>query len=88
MNRVVNKVQSTQQQLVTQLQEMQVMMQAIQMQYAAAPYEIQQDYVGLQDYVGRVYQGNQSSYHIQGVHGKQNISSWCGGRGGRANSNI
>ena len=88
MNRVVNKVQSTQQQLATKLQEMQVTMQVIQMQYAAAPNETHQDYGGLQDYVGRGYQGNQSSYQIQGVHSKQNSSNWCRGRGGRATINL
>ena len=67
---------------------MQVMMQSIQMQYAAAPNETHQDYGGLQDYVGRGYQGNQSSYHVQGVHDKQNISNWRGGRGGRSNINL
>ena len=39
-------VQSTQQQLATQLQKIQEMMQAIQMQYAAAPKHAHQDYGG------------------------------------------
>ena len=88
VDHVVNKVQSTQQQLTTHLHQMQVVMQVIQMQYAAAPHETHQDYGGLQDYVGRGYQGNQSIYRSQSGNGKQNISNWCGGRGGRSNINL
>ena len=59
---VDNAVQNTQQQLATQLQQIQAMMHAIKMQYATAPYGIRQDYGGHQDYGGSGYHGNQSSY--------------------------
>ena len=42
MDHVDNKVQNTQKQLATQLQEMQVTMQVIQMQYAVAPHGTRQ----------------------------------------------
>ena len=43
-NHVANAVQNTHQQLVTNLQQMQAMIQAIHMQYAAGPHNAHQDY--------------------------------------------
>ena len=53
---VANAVKSTQQQLATQLQQMQSMMQNMHLHYNAVPHGTHQDYVV------RGYQGNQSSY--------------------------
>ena len=82
VDHVSNTVQITHKQLATQIQQMQSMIQTIQMHYNAVPHGT------IQDYGGRGYQGNQSSYCVRGRCGTQNNSNWCGGRGGRANSNI
>ena len=57
------RVKKSQQQLATQIQQMQAMMQAMHMQYAAATQSAHQDYGGRQEYGGNVYHGHQSNYH-------------------------
>ena len=88
VDHVANAVQNTLKQLSTQLQQMQAMMQAMQMQYATAPRGTFQDYGGRQYYVGRGYHGNQSSYLGRGGRGAQSNGNWRRGRGGRAKSNL
>ena len=68
------------------MKQMQVMIQS--MQYAAAPHVTGQYYRGRQDYGGRGYHSNKSSYLGLGGHGTQNNRNWHGGRGGQANSNF
>ena len=53
VDHVSNTVQNTQQKLAAQLQQIQVMMQAMQMKYAAAPHGTRQDYGVRQDDGGR-----------------------------------
>ena len=62
VDHVANAVQNTQQYLATQLQQMQAMMRAMQIQYSALPNGTLQDYVGHQYYGGIGYHDNQSSY--------------------------
>ena len=62
MDHVDNAVQNTQYQLATQLQQMQSIIQAMQMQFTAAPHGTGQYYGRRQDYGGRGYNGNQSNY--------------------------
>ena len=50
VNNLANAVQNNQQQFSTQLQQMQTMMQAMHIQYVAAPHGTRQDYGGRQDY--------------------------------------
>ena len=50
---VANAVQSNQQKLASQLQQMQIMMQAMQLQYATLPQPTYQDYGGRENYVGK-----------------------------------
>ena len=76
VDHVVNTVQNNQQQLTTQLQKIQAMMQAIYIQYDAAPHGTLQDYGGLQYYGGCGYHGNQSIYCGRGVRGAQNNGNW------------
>ena len=56
VDHVANAVQSTQQQLSTQMQQIQSMVQTMQMHYNSVPHSTRQDYGG------RGYQGNKSSY--------------------------
>ena len=65
MDHVDDAVQSTQQQLATQLQQIQLMMQTMQMHYNAGPH------VTLQYYGGCGYHSNQPSYHGQGGRGEK-----------------
>ena len=83
---VANAVQNTHKELSTQLQQIQLMMQAMQMQITAVPHVTRQDYGGRQDYVGHGYHSNQSSYRGRGGRGSQNNGNWRVGHGGRANS--
>ena len=62
VDHVANAVQNTQQKLATQLQKLQLMMQAMQMQFTSVPHGTRQDYEDLQDYGGCGYHSNQSSY--------------------------
>ena len=88
VDHVPNAVQNSQQQLATQQQHIQSMMQAMQMQYAAAPQGARQYYGVSKDYGGRVYHGYQSNYCGQEGRGAQHNSNWRGGWGGRVNSNL
>ena len=58
VDHVANAVQNTHPQLATQLQQIQAIMQAMQMQYAAVPHGIRHKYGGRQDYGGRGYHVN------------------------------
>ena len=57
VDHVANAVQSTQQQLSTQMQQIQSMMQKMHMHYNSVPHSTRHDYGG------RGYNGNKSSYH-------------------------
>ena len=82
LDHVANAVQITQQQLATQLQQMQLMMQTMKMHYNAAPHGTRQECGG------RGYHGNQSSYPGRGGRGSQNNGNCHTGCGGRVNSNL
>ena len=75
-------VKITQQQLATQLQKMQTMMQTMQMQYSAAPQQAHLDY-GI-----RGYNGGHNNYFVQRVRGAQRKENWQGGQCGWGNSDI
>ena len=60
VDHVANAVQSNQKQLSTQLQKIQPMMQTMQINYNAVPHGTRQEYCG------RRYHGNPSSYRGQG----------------------
>ena len=62
VDHVANKVQSTQQQLATQLQKIQSMMQTMQMHYNTVPHGTCQNYGVHQDYGRLRYHGNQPLY--------------------------
>ena len=52
VDHVANAVQNTQQQLSTQIQQMQAMIQSMQLQYAVGPQNAHQDYGGSGYYGG------------------------------------
>ena len=72
-NHVANAVQATQQQLATQLQKRQSMMQAMQMQYAVGPHNAHQHYGGCG------YHGGHANYCGQVGCGAQRRGNWRGG---------
>ena len=58
VDHVANAVQNTQQQLATQLQQMQLTMQNMQIHYNTVPHGTRQDYGGRQYSGGRGYHSN------------------------------
>ena len=88
VDHVSNTVQNTQQQLATQIQKIQSMMQDMQMQITKVPHGTRRNYGVRLDYGGCGYHGNQSSYRGRGGRSAQNNGNWRGGRGGRDNSNL
>ena len=72
---VANAVQITQQKLAIQLQQMKTMMQAMQLQYDAAPHPTHQDYRG------RRYYGGKNSYQGRGGCGSKYQVNWRCGHG-------
>ena len=79
---MVNTVQNTQQQLATQLQQIQGIMQAIQIQYVAVPQNAHQDHGG------HGYHGGHTNYCGQGRRSTQRRLNWQDGCGGHVNSDI
>ena len=82
VDHVANAVQNTQQQLATQLQKMQAIMQAMHMQYAAGPQNAHQYYEGCGYHCGH------ENYRGQGGRGTQSRGNWRGSRGGHANRDL
>ena len=66
VDHVANAVQNTQQQLATQLQKIQSMMQAMHTKITEVPHGTRRNYGGRLDYGGCGYHGNQSSYRGRG----------------------
>ena len=75
-------MQSTHYQLEAQLQQIQTIMQATNLQYATAPYQTHQDYGG------RGYYGGQKNYRGRGGRGAQRRGNWRCGHGGQGSSDI
>ena len=82
IDHVENSVQNTQQQLAMQLQHMQVMIQAMQMQYSAAPQ------LSHQDYEVHRYHGGYNNYRCRRGSGTQHRVNWRSGQSGRGNSDL
>ena len=78
IDNVANRVQNTQQQLATQLHQM----QAMHIQYATVPNH------AYQYYGGRGYHGGYNNYCGQVGWGTQRRINWSGGRRGQGNSYL
>ena len=82
IDHVSNAVQSTQQQLATQLKQMQAIMQTVQIQYSAAPQHTHQDRGGREFHVGN------NNFRGRGGHGAQHQGNWIGCRDGQGSSDL
>ena len=79
---VANAVQNTNQKLVTQLQQMQTIMQAMHLQYTTAPQPTHQAYGGCGYYIG------QNKHCDWGGCGSQHWVSWRGVCAGQGSSDL
>ena len=82
IDHVSNASKSTQQHLATQLQKMQAMIQAMHIQYAAAPQNAHQYYGG------NGYHGGYTNYSGRGGRSAQLRGNLHGGKSGRCNSDL